>query len=116
MKSPVIKLLTAATLGLVVNAIALPANAGPGDKEYKQLPRYMDSLPQHVQDIMIVTTFGVIGVAVLVGTGVSMKHEKESAEENTNKEIANGVKPSTAAKKQVSLNSTNAPQSHVYKK
>ncbi len=115
MKSTVVKLLTAATFGLVVNAIALPANAAPGDKEYKQLPRYMDSLPQHVQDIMILTTFGVIGTAVLVGTGVSMKHEQESAKEDTNKANENGVKPSPA-KKQVSLNSANAVERHVYKK
>lgn len=71
-----IKLLTVTTWVLLVNGFAQTATAAPSVEKGNQ---YRDRLPQYVMDTMIIGALGITGVGVLLGTGLSIKHEKKSS-------------------------------------
>ncbi len=72
MNSRVVKLLTALTLGFLLNfATSVPASAQSAEKNnYQEIPRLMNEFPQHIQDSIILGTCTLIGLIVVGGIGL----------------------------------------------
>ncbi len=82
MKSNALKLLTAKTLGLLLNGFSQSATlAAPNEAptQIEKLPQVRDSLPQHLVDTLVVVTVAVTGAGVLLGTGLSLKDQQKSS-------------------------------------
>ncbi|MGF1488649.1 MAG: hypothetical protein ACFBSE_16315 [Prochloraceae cyanobacterium] len=79
MKNSVVKLLTVASLGLLINAGTTPANAAAAEKTLDgTTEETRKQLPPHIKQWAVFGAAGLAGIAVLIGTGHSMKHEKDA--------------------------------------
>lgn len=85
MKSGIIKLLTFGVFSLAIaGQISPPVQAATqGDKATKNYSddelKEFESLPNSAKAVVIITSFFISGAGVIVGTGHSIKYEKESA-------------------------------------
>lgn len=101
MKHTVVKILTVASLSLLINGTIVPANAQTaetapektektGAMEDKSVATEKPQIPQHIREWLAIGIGGVAILAVMVGTGQSMKHEKEARKKSrANKGISN---------------------------
>ncbi len=83
MKAQVIKVWTLLVFALLINGKILPANAAPSnpssDTNYgKKQELNFNNLSSNKKTIVFVSTLSLTSLAVLLGTGKSIKREKSS--------------------------------------
>ena len=100
MKNSVVKILTVASLGLLISSTVVPANAQTAEETTQKSEttaatekKAGTEKPQLSPDVRQWLAIGIGGIAVLavmVGTGNSMKHEKEAKKKSrANRGISN---------------------------
>ncbi|MDJ0727374.1 MAG: hypothetical protein QNJ38_19925 [Prochloraceae cyanobacterium] len=84
MKYSLVRFLTAASLGLLINGVATPTKAEMTEKatsETKEVTTQKE-LPPHIREWAVLGAAGLAGLAVMLGTGNSMKHDKDAIKQS----------------------------------
>lgn len=101
MKNSLVKIVTAASLGILINSTVVPAKAQTAEEttpntettsevKDKKAAAEKPELPQDMRKWLAIGIGGVAVLAVMVGTGNSMKHEKEAMKKSrANRGISN---------------------------
>lgn len=96
MKNAAVKILAAASLGLLINGTIVPANAQTTESATEKTAASDDKaakkpqLPAHLRGWFALGAGVLAVVAVAVGTGHSMKHEKQAKQKSrANRGISN---------------------------
>lgn len=84
MKNSVVKLLTLAALSLLINVGTAPANAATPEQGVEAAPTEPETrqLPDHMKEWAVIGAAGLVGIAVMLGTGNSIKHDKKGVKDS----------------------------------
>ena len=84
MKNSLVKLLTLAALSLLINVGTAPANAATPEQAVEATPTEPEKrqLPDHMREWAVIGAAGLVGIAVMLGTGNSIKHDNKGVKDS----------------------------------